>query len=417
MSESGKKKNSSIFVIPRASTAWSGNEAGWITASGWAAAGQQLWGDALVATTDGVFSPMEATLFPRRTGAKAVMKGNGKIIRRFVPEFFITAYKDYKLKTGKPETWPIEKSDLLDSRNIRMVWERHDLFPGIGRKLADRFNVPLVTSVEAPAVWEAKKWGVVRPIWGPLLERYVEASSLKKSDLVSCVSEEVRAKVIEMGVLPEKVIVSHNRVNSLIFHPHVNGEQVKQTYSLDGKRVIGWTGSFRKFHGLDTVVKAFSKVHDRFNDTILMLIGDGMELENIARLADDLGIRDKVILPGRHPVTKIPEFLINFQIGLVSAQSSEGFHYSPLKLREYLATGIPIISARAGNIPDVFTDRKDLLLYEAGNADDLAGKITELLEDSALRKNLRENAIRLFETEGTWLHELKLVCNKLGIAY
>lgn len=54
-----------IFIVPRSSFEWKGNEAGWITTAGWAAAGQQLWGEAVVTTTDGVFSPQKAMLFPQ----------------------------------------------------------------------------------------------------------------------------------------------------------------------------------------------------------------------------------------------------------------------------------------------------------------------------------------------------------------
>ena len=59
------KNLTSIFIVPRGSSEWKGNEAGWITASGWAAAGEQLWGDAVVTTTDGLFNPRESRLFPR----------------------------------------------------------------------------------------------------------------------------------------------------------------------------------------------------------------------------------------------------------------------------------------------------------------------------------------------------------------
>jgi glycosyltransferase involved in cell wall biosynthesis len=415
MSES----NSSIFVIPRASTAWAGNEAGWITAAGWASAGEQLWGHAVVATTDGVFSPMECMLFPRggNKNTSATTGGKVKLLRKFVPEFFITAFKDYNLKRSKPAVWPVEQADVLKDKKVKLVWERHDLFSGVGRKLADKYGVPLVTSVEAPAVWEASKWGVKRPLWGKLLEKYAEVASLKKSDLVSCVSEEVRQKVIEMGVPAEKVIVSHNRVNSKVFNFDVDGTVISKAYNLSGKRVIGWTGSFRKFHGLDTVIEAFKIVHEKHNDTALMLVGDGMEMENVKKLAVDLNLTNDIILPGKHPVTAIPQFLVNFHIGLVSAQSSEGFHYSPLKLREYLATGRAIIAPRAGNLSELFTDEKDLLLYEAGNGRDLADKILRLLEDRNLHAALTKNALHIFEHEGTWLHEMKIVCDKLGISY
>jgi len=409
-------KKTSIFIVPRSSNAWRGNEAGWITSSGWAAAGQELWTEALVATTDGVYSPQESMLFPRRPSVEKSGSAVYSRIRKLVPEPLITAYKDIKLSRSKPGVWPIESLDLTDKK-VMMVWERHDLFPGPGRRLADRLGVPLVISAEAAIVWEANKWGVKRPIWGNWLERNIEAKSLKGADLVSCVSEEVREKIEALGVPGHKVIVSHNRVDSSIFHPGVSGLAIAKTYKLDNRRVVGWTGSFRSFHGLDTVVKAFKRLHEAYPDTVLMLVGDGLEFARIEEMAREAGLAESVILPGRQRFTDIPSFLANFTVALVSASSSEGFHYSPLKLREYLATGKAVIAPRAGNLPELFKDGKDLIFYDAGNVDDLADKMKALLEDAPLVEALEENAKSLFAREGTWVHELRKVCDILGIEY
>lgn len=408
-------KRTSIFIVPRASTAWRGNEAGWITASGWAAAGQQLWGEALVGTADGVFTPQESMVFPRGSNEGKPTSGKISFVRKFIPEFLITAFKDWELKTSKPKVWPIENEKLVSGKQVMMVWERHDLFPGPGRKLADKFGVPFIISVEAPVIWESRKWGVKRPVWGRWLENHFEAKSLRSADLVSCVSEEVKKRVLELGVPQEKVIVSPNRVDSTIFYPGVNGDEVALKYNLHNKRVIGWTGSFRGFHGLDSVLLAFKKVHDKFTDAVLVLVGDGQVMEKTKRMVGELKLDQAVIFPGRQPFTRIPQFVANFHVALVSAASAEGFHYSPLKLREYLATGCPVIAPRAGNLPTLFKDGVDLLFYDTGNANDLAEKMIRLLGDSILHQSLAEQSKALFEKEGTWVHELKNVVEILTI--
>lgn len=416
MSETNKKV--AIYIVPRSSYAWRGNEAGWITTAGWAAAGQELWGESIVATTDGLFAPKECMLFPR---GKAPKRTTGKsklgVFRKLIPEVLITAYKDWNLKRSKPAIWPIETASELEEKQVQMVWQRHDLFPGPGRRLADKLGVPLVTSVEAAAVWEAKKWGVHRPIWGNWLERKYEAKSLQESDLVSCVSEEVRQKVIDLGIAASKVIVSHNRVDSTVFHPGIVGAEIRNELGLNGKTVLGWTGSFRNFHGLPTVVRAFKKVNKNHPDTVLLLVGEGSEYDRIKALAKELGVEDKVVMPGKKAFVQIPDYVASFDIALVSAQSAEGFHYSPLKLREYLALGKPIIAPKAGNLPELFEDGKDLLLYDTGDEDHLANQMLRLVSNTEMRKDFSENAMRLFEIEGTWIHELKKVCDILKLPY
>lgn len=413
------KNLTSIFIVPRGSSEWKGNEAGWITASGWAAAGEELWGNAVVTTTDGVFKPSQSRLFPKLKENKSTSSSasSKKNVRKIVPEILITAYKDWKLKSSKPTVWPIEDNDVLRGKKVKMVWERHDLFSGPGRKLADKYKVPLITSVEALAVWEARKWGVKRPFWGKWLENNYEAKALKKSDLVCCVSSELREKVLSLGINPNKVIVTPNRVDSTLFNPDVKGEEISLKYNLSEKKVIGWIGSFRDFHGIDHIVKAFSLIEKKFPDAILMLIGDGSQMIEIKDLIHSNNLKSKVILTGKQKFTDIPQFVSNFDIAIVSARSAEGFHYSPLKLREYKAIGKAVIAPHAGELPKLFKDREDLLLYDTGNIKDLAHKIEEILIDSALKTKLEANSINWFKKEGAWVHELKRVCDILNIHY
>lgn len=372
-----------------------------------------MWGEALVATTDGVFLPNESRLFPRGQSTKRHGYQLFRALRRLVPEVVITAYKDIKLKTSKPKTWPIENEVYWKGKQVMMVWERHDLFPGPGQRLARKLGVPFVISVEALAVWEAAKWGVRRPFWGQWLERHVEAESLKKADLVVCVSDEVRKKVIDLGVASQRVLVCPNRVDSTIFFNGVDCSETIKTYGLQGKRVIGWTGSFRAFHGLDTVISAFKDVCSRFEDAVLMLVGDGQELDSIRQKAIQVGIEHAVIFPGRQPFVEIPRFIGCFHIGIVSASSARDFHYSPLKLREYLATGCAVIAPKAGDLPELFKDGQDLLFYEAGMASDLAEKITQILNDSNLHQRLVEKSLDMARKEGAWIHELSRVTRAL----
>ncbi|MGW1455563.1 glycosyltransferase family 4 protein [Salegentibacter agarivorans] len=413
------KNGTSIFIVPRGSNDWKGNEAGWITASGWAAAGEELWGEAIVTTTDGIYKPSESRLFPKVKEIKSGSSSNSFVsrIRKLVPEFLITAYKDWKLKSSKPSKWPIEDHKVLKDKELKMVWERHDLFSGPGRKLADMHNVPLVTSVEALAVWEAEKWGVKRPVWGKWLEKKFEAKALKNSDLVCCVSDELKKKVLSIGVDPQKVIVTPNRVDSTLFHPDVTGKSISDRYNLSEKKVIGWIGSFRDFHGIDHIVEAFSIIEKKIPETILMLIGDGNQMSAIKSLIHSKNLEAKVILTGKQKFTDIPRFVSNFDIAIVSARSASGFHYSPLKLREYKAIGKAVIAPRAGELPKLFTDREDLLLYETGNIENLSHIIEELLTDKALKTKLEENSKTWFQKEGAWIHELKRVCDILGIKY
>ena len=82
-----------------------------------------------------------------------------------------------------------------------------------------------------------------------------------------------------------------------------------------------------------------------------------------------------------------------------------------------MAAGKPVVAPNAGDLPDIFSDGQDLLLYEAGNPRSLAEKILMLIEDPDKHQELQQNAISWFQNEGAWVHELKKVCDILKISY
>ena len=61
-------------------------------------------------------------------------------------------------------------------------------------------------------------------------------------------------------------------------------------------------------------------------------------------------------------------------LAIVSAHSTKGFHYSPLKLREYLITGLATLAPRAGEVPEKFKDNEHVILYDIGDVKGLADR-------------------------------------------
>ena len=355
------KPKSCVFIVPRSSYSWKGNEAGWISVAGWANAAKELWEEVFIGTTDGVFSPEEVRSFPRKRNEDENILYS--LTRRFIPEVLITAVKDLRLKVSKPIFWAIEKDKNFSKTSPQLVWQRHDLFSGPGYKLSKKYNIPLVTSVEALVVWEAEKWGVHRPIWGKWLERRSELKSLKKSDLICCISEEVQEKIISLGVSRSKVVVTSNKVDPRFFHPLVDGSGIREEFDLKDKLVIGWAGSFRKFHGLEDVVVAFEIILKKFPQARLLLVGNGLEFDAIQELVSRRNLSDFVILTGRKKIEDIPKYIAAMDIAVVSAKSATGFHYFPLKLAEYMALGKAVIAPAAGDLPKIFRENSDIMFF------------------------------------------------------
>jgi glycosyltransferase involved in cell wall biosynthesis len=140
-----------------------------------------------------------------------------------------------------------------------------------------------------------------------------------------------------------------------------------------------------------------------------LLVGEGSERSKSEELVYKLGLQDSVKFTGRVPFTQIPEYISIFDVAVVSARSADDFHYSPLKLREYLAAGIPTVAPRAGDISVLFQDNTHLLLYTVGDIQDTASKIVALIEDPMLLQKLHEEGKKIALANCTWDYEVRKV--------
>ena len=412
MSQKNTNMHSSgaIFIMPRSSNAWRGAEALWITVAGWSAAAKRMFGSAWVVTSDKIVDPETAIHFPGPAPSPISSKAKGT----WVPMTMKTGMKDILLWTQTRKFRRRGVGGAWNNTSIQFVWEQHDLFPGPGKRLADQLGVPFVIYVHAPVVWEAARWGVKRPVWGKLLEHFSEKRSLSQADIVACVSQEVADKLIEMGISEEKVLVSPMAVDPNLF-AGLKPDMSIISPDLNGKLIIGWTGSFRSFHGLDLLLHAFAKVYSTHRECVLVLVGDGIERAKIEALAKHLKLERSVIFAGKVSFTEMPKYISLFDIAVVSARSAADFHYSPLKLREYLAVGIPTIAPRAGEMANTFRDEEHLLFCEAGDINDTALKMSRLINDKSLSSKLSQEGKKYALMHCTWDNEVKKLLERLSI--
>jgi hypothetical protein len=100
-------------------------------------------------------------------------------------------------------------------------------------------------------------------------------------------------------------------------------------------------------------------------------------------------------------------------IALVTACADQTFHYSPLKLREYMACGKPVIAPRAGEMARTLHDGVDAVLYDRADEGTLAERIVALARDPTVRSRIGAHAGQLVADCGTWDHQLARVCEAL----
>jgi glycosyltransferase involved in cell wall biosynthesis len=375
-----------------------------LSTAGWASAAERVLGRSWLVTPDGMVSPGDA----RRRGSHPSLRSPDRPrLRRRAPAVVKTATRDLL-------TWRQNRNTRLDpdgpwsGTQLRFVWQRHELFHTTGLRLARDLGVPSVLFVPATKVWEAERWGTHRPGWGRLIERHGEAPALLAADLVACGSGDVVDQVTRLGVPDERVLLTPTGVDLDTFDGTADPAPLRHQLGLGDRFVVGWVGSFRPFHALEQAVEAAASVRG----TTLVLVGDGPERPRIERLAAELGVR--AVFTGTVPHDRLPSYVAAMDVGIVLAQAGEPFHYSPLKLAEYMAAGLPVIAPAIGQIPERLRDGVDALVVPPHDPTVMAEAMRRLRDDPEERRRLGKAARATAEATWSWDHQVRRVVDALG---
>jgi glycosyltransferase involved in cell wall biosynthesis len=172
-----------------------------------------------------------------------------------------------------------------------------------------------------------------------------------------------------------------------------------------GNTVAVFAGAFRAWHGAVHLVQAIQRLRARGRrDINALLIGDGPELRTVRNAAAGV---DGVTFTGALPHAQVPALLASADIGVapfdVSAHPSlaHEFHWSPLKVFEYMASGLPVVAPRIPRLTEIIEDGREGVLYDASDVDGLA-RALEQLADSPGRGELGMAARRRAVADFSW---------------
>jgi glycosyltransferase involved in cell wall biosynthesis len=214
---------------------------------------------------------------------------------------------------------------------------------------------------------------------------------LRRYKTVIAVSEEVKQRLIDSGVSPDRIQFIRNGIDLRPFDAAV--PSLRALGTAPGTLLVGWVGRLTRDKGPDILLRAVAKVHSEFPDARFILVGEGPYRTEIERLISELGIADRVQLQGRR--MDMPAVYASFDM-MVSSSRREGL---PMAILEGMASGLPWVATSVGAVPIVVRDGQTGVLVPPDNVEMLAKSLARMMRNTEERARMGIAARRLTESE------------------
>jgi glycosyltransferase involved in cell wall biosynthesis len=270
-----------------------------------------------------------------------------------------------------------------------IVYERCNLYFLAGSLLARRHGARLYLEVNAPLAEERERHGGLRL---PGLARRLERWTWQSATRVLPVTQVLGDILVSHGVDPARVSVIPNGID-LQRYP------ARAAAPASGPIILGFTGFVRAWHRLDTVIKglASSKLT---KPVTLTIVGEGPACTELAALARQLGVAEKVRFTGLVLPVDIPAVTCSFAIAL---QPSATAYASPLKIFDYMAASCAIVAPDQPNIREILVHDLTSLLFDPAVPGAMWTAVERLILDAPLRARLGQAARAELERQNyTW---------------
>ncbi len=293
----------------------------------------------------------------------------------YVPEYPLFQYQPYELALSSKlvDTVKLHKIDIL-----HVHYAIPHAYAGyMAKKMLkeEGIEIPMVTTLHGTDITLVGN----HPFYKPAV-----TFSINKSDVVTSVSESLKADTLRLFDIKKNIEVIPNFIDTAKSHISFTDCQRSQMAN-DDEKIITHISNFRKVKRVGDVVKIFFKIQEKIPARLLM-VGDGPEREHAEKIARRLGIEERVVFLGNS--NEIEKILCFSDLFLLPSEK-ESFGLSAL---EAMSFGVPVISTNTGGLPEVNQQGFSGFLSEVGDIEDMADKGIYILSDEERHKSFKANA-------------------------
>jgi glycosyltransferase involved in cell wall biosynthesis len=266
-----------------------------------------------------------------------------------------------------------------------VVIERYYNFGGEGLAVAEARRIPSLLEVNSPIIdhpgslkGALDAFALVRP-----LRRYRQRLCRQAAALVAPIAE-----IVPEDVRAKTEIVTWG-ANVDAFHPGQRSDAARRSFGApQGAVVVLFSGSFRPWHGVHVFEEAARHLRER-SDLFFVLVGGD-------EAGEASGFRGRRL--GAVAYERMPEIVASADVGVAPYDTAQlkqlrlGFYWSPLKIFEYMASGLPTVTIPRPPLTEIVREGEEGVHVAERDPVALARAIERLASAAQLRARMGASA-------------------------
>lgn len=276
-----------------------------------------------------------------------------------------------------------------------------------GRKVADRFGVPLAYDMRGMA-WLTNRSNNFA-LKGSTLESVllgIEVHAAHTANHVFCITRQLREWLTTQGLDRSKLLLLPNGTDPSQKERTAHAANVRQLLHIPPSAfVIGYVGTVVYYEGLDTLVDAVATLRrEGLRDLHLLIVGDGKHFENLRRRVEaSPELAQCINFAGRVSPSELDEYFDAIDCVVIPRLRSElSDMISPMKPFDALLRRKPLVVSNCAALTEIAEAASGVAVFEAGNSSHLAQRIRAEYEARGSSRAHLDEGRRWVETKRSW---------------
>jgi phosphatidylinositol alpha-1,6-mannosyltransferase len=213
-----------------------------------------------------------------------------------------------------------------------------------------------------------------------------------------------KALLEDIGVRPEKIHIVHPGVDVPAFRVGSGAVQtVRRRYNLGQSPILLTVGRLQRRKGHDMVIRALPHIVQKISNLLYVIVGTGEEQYALQKLAEDTGMRDKVVFVGQVPERELAAYYATCEVFIMpNRQINADIEGFGMVFLEAGAAGKPVIGGKSGGTEDAILDGVTGLRIDGTCVAEIVAAVVSLFSEPEKAKAMGERGHARVEAEFTW---------------